>query len=47
MNKKEWEEVKRYYNKHYKGELSKTIFGLLIVGGFYGWLFLEILEKLQ
>lgn len=31
MTKKEWEEVRKYYNKHYKGMLSKTIFGLLFL----------------
>lgn len=29
MNKKELQELKEYYNKHYKGMLSKTIFGIL------------------
>ena len=28
-NNKEFEELKKYYNKHYKGMLSKTIFGIL------------------
>ena len=31
MNKKELQELKEYYNKHYKGMLSKTIFGLLFL----------------
>lgn len=28
-NNKEFEDSKKYYNKHYKGMLSKTIFGVL------------------
>ena len=46
MNKKEWKEVKRYYNKHYKGMLSKTIFGLLISGGFVAWFMYEVITKI-
>ena len=30
-NIKEFKELKEYYNKHYKGMLSKTIFGILVV----------------
>ena len=29
MNKKELQELKEYYNKYYKGMLSKTLFGIL------------------
>ena len=31
MNKKELQDLKKYYNKYYKGMLSKTILMLLIV----------------
>ena len=39
MNKKELKELKEYYNKHYKGMLSRTILGALAVAAGFTLIF--------
>ena len=39
MNKKELQELKEYYNKYYKGMISKTILGILGVAVGFTFIF--------